>query len=200
MPTGYTAFLQEKPDMSFRDFALLCARAFGACIMQRDDELSTELVFDKPSDYHSNALKEAKKTLKETQNWSVKQSKEDLNADIYSANCRMREELKEQSQWKETYETMLDLVNKWKPPTEGHAQFKEFMIEQLTQSIEWDCNSHYYTQEVDRLNAFTPEEWKEEKIKNAIHDIEYHTKNHAEEVERIKQRNEWKYQLIQSLD
>lgn len=36
MPTGYTAAFSDR-DVPFREFALQCARAFGACIMQRDD-------------------------------------------------------------------------------------------------------------------------------------------------------------------
>jgi hypothetical protein len=40
MPTGYTAMIEEREDVTFREFALTCARAFGACIMQRDNSLA----------------------------------------------------------------------------------------------------------------------------------------------------------------
>lgn len=38
MPTGYTADIKD--GITFRDFALRCARAFGATIMQRDEDIS----------------------------------------------------------------------------------------------------------------------------------------------------------------
>lgn len=38
MPTGCTAKLHED-DQSFRDFALTCARAFGATIAMREEPL-----------------------------------------------------------------------------------------------------------------------------------------------------------------
>lgn len=39
MPTGYTAIIEERADLSFRDFALRCARGMCACVMQRDDPM-----------------------------------------------------------------------------------------------------------------------------------------------------------------
>lgn len=37
MPTGYTASVQEGKVTEFRDFAMECARAFGALVMMRDE-------------------------------------------------------------------------------------------------------------------------------------------------------------------
>ncbi len=37
MPSGYTENIYYGKKVAFKDFALGCARAFGACVMQRDD-------------------------------------------------------------------------------------------------------------------------------------------------------------------
>lgn len=43
MPSCYTSDIADGKDVSFNDFVLKCARAFGACIEQRDDNAN-----DKP--------------------------------------------------------------------------------------------------------------------------------------------------------
>ena len=59
MPTGYTAIIEEKPDLTFREFALKCARGMGACIMQRDEGMDSLPRVDPPSDYHLKAKEKA---------------------------------------------------------------------------------------------------------------------------------------------
>ena len=58
MPTGYTADIYEGNDVSFRDFALKCARAFGACIEQRDDDANDKpkLIEKTKDNYHIKRL------------------------------------------------------------------------------------------------------------------------------------------------
>ena len=64
MPTGYTHPVQEGKITELRDFALNCARAFGACVTMRDDPSDTPIPGKfEPSDYHIKALKEAKEDL-----------------------------------------------------------------------------------------------------------------------------------------
>jgi hypothetical protein len=41
MPTGYTAPVQSGEIVELEDFILLCARAFGACVMQRDEPMKS---------------------------------------------------------------------------------------------------------------------------------------------------------------
>ena len=62
MPSGYTSRLCEG-EQPFEEFVLQCARAFGACVMQRDapiDELPTH---NERDSYYTNALAAAKRTL-----------------------------------------------------------------------------------------------------------------------------------------
>jgi len=63
MPTGYTAKLCEG-EQSFGEFALGCARAFGACVMQREDsmdDLPKAREHDGDVGYYSRALETARR-------------------------------------------------------------------------------------------------------------------------------------------
>jgi len=52
MPTGYTDKINE--GITFKTFALNCARAFGACVEFRDEGGGGEVIPEvfHPSDYH----------------------------------------------------------------------------------------------------------------------------------------------------
>ena len=63
MPTGYTADVADGKITEFTEYALQCARAFGACIMLRDDPVSSEIPEFEPSDYSAKELAEAEKDL-----------------------------------------------------------------------------------------------------------------------------------------
>lgn len=43
MPTGYTSPLYEGKEISFEQFALRCARNFGALVMMREEPLDTPI-------------------------------------------------------------------------------------------------------------------------------------------------------------
>lgn len=67
MPTGYTADIKDGID--FKTYAMNCARAFGACVMLRDEPGGGERIPDafEPSDlfvrYHLKAVEKARVEL-----------------------------------------------------------------------------------------------------------------------------------------
>ena len=56
MPTGYTSKIGD--DQSFKDFALRCARNFGANILMRDDPMDAEIKKYEVEPYYMNRLTE----------------------------------------------------------------------------------------------------------------------------------------------
>jgi len=40
MPSGFTSDIYDGKKITFKDFTLKCARAFGACIHLRDDPIT----------------------------------------------------------------------------------------------------------------------------------------------------------------
>jgi hypothetical protein len=197
MPTGYTAKLYEGTEQSFQDFALECSRAFGALILMRDSStdapITVEAITD-DSDYYVKGLARAQEELARLQALSdIEIAREARSA--YLDRIEYEERSKADRLAKRArYEGMLDQVREWEPPSEDHAEFKKFMIEQLTGSIDFD------TKDLGgEIVEPTPEEWLAERIARAERDIEYHTEEEAKRLERNEGRIRWMNQLRESL-
>ena len=196
MPTGYTAAIQEKPDITFQEFARQCARAMGACVSQRECTLSQPPKLDEPSDYNLRRCRESEVMLLQLNTMSDEELQASADQAFEDESQRAAKRLKEMRITEAAYRRVLDEVEAWEPPTADHQGLKDFMIQQITDSIEWDCNTSYYDTPIGRL---TGREWQAAQKEQLTRDIEYHKKAYAEEVERTKNRNAWKRQLAESL-
>jgi hypothetical protein len=194
MPTGYTADIAK--GITFEQYALNCARAFGALILMRDDPSSTPIPerFE-PSDYHIKAMASAKEDLARYD----AMSRDDANAaaveDYLAEVDRHEKRITEATELRNKYNAMLAQVVQWQPPTADHVKYKEFMIEQLRSSIDFDCNTDYYT----KPERLTGSEWLAQRITKARESVAYHEREHAQEVERTENRNGWIKALRDSL-
>lgn len=198
MPTGYTEAIQR--GISFNDFVMRCARAMGACVMMRDDPMDKPIPerFE-PSDYHTKKLKEIEEELSMLRSMSPEQM--DAAALIaYEAEINYaREGLKKNTEILAKYKEMLRMVRAWNPPTSDHDGLKQFMIDQITSSINFDCSSGYYTEKISTAKRLSGQEWKDEKEKKLLKDMAYHTKEKTDEIYRTESRNEWIKALRESL-
>ena len=194
MPTGYTLDLYDGKDLTFEEFVLKCARAFGALIGMRDKSIVAPIPerFE-PSDYHLKELEKTKKRLKEIKEWNEDKAKQEAERAYQEALKKREEFIKKNKLIRKRYEDMLSKVQKWKPPTPDHEGLKQFMIQQLEESIEYDC---FILEMPQRLSG---EEYKEQQIKKALNDIDYHEKEYAKEVNRVYERNKWLLSLRESL-
>lgn len=194
MPTGYTAAVAD--GISFEQFVWRCARAMGALVMMRDEPSDAPIPerFE-PSDYSAKKLVEAKAE------WArvIAMSIPDANACALVANAEANgsyEKCKQDRiELRNKYQAMLAAVVKWEAPTPEHEGFKAFMIEQLQQSIDWDCSDSYDNPPV----ALSGVEWRAAAVAKAARDVEYHTQANAEEIDRTEKRNEWLRALRESL-
>ncbi len=199
MPTGYTAELQERPDMPFAEFVWKCARAMGACIMQRDDRNDAPVKMDEEvSDYHVEALATARDELAAFRAKSKVGISLQYQEVVRKGVADDKKCLAEKRAKRASYTRMLTFVYDWTPPTEDHKGLREFMESQLVESIEFDCNEDYYTERPDRP-VQSEEEWVCKYEESLAHSVEYHTEKHAKEVEQVRSRNEWKRQLLESV-
>ena len=194
MPTGYTLDLYDGKDITFEEFVLKCARAFGVLIDMRDEPIDAPIPerFE-PSDYHLKELEKAKKRLKEIKKWDEEKAEQEAERAYREALKEREEFIKKNKLIRKRYEDMLSKVQKWKPPTIEHESLKQFMIQQLVESIEYDC---FIPEMPQRLSG---EEYKEQQIKKALSDIDYHEREYAEEVNRVYERNKWLLSLRESL-
>jgi len=194
MPTGYTYKIGE--GISFKEFTLDCARAFGALISLRDEPSNTPTPnVIEPSDYALNAVKIAKAKLKRFENMKLSVA-EKLCEKEYELECiSVAEREKADKELFDKYQAMLIEVKKWEPPTEEHVGLKDFMIEQITSSIKGDCG--HKREKPKKQNA---KAWVLQQRRSAEKDIEYYTKSYAEEVFRCNERTEWIQNLMKSLN
>ena len=196
MPTGYTAAVVE--GISFRDFVMRCARAMGACIMMRDDPHDAPIpVRFEPSDYHTKELKRVEKELAELKSLSDSQASAKARSEAKKESTDAERIIREKNEQRGKYEAMLSQVRAWVPPTPDHASFKQFMIEQLTGSIDFDCDTKYYLDK--KQLVLSGPEWKAGRLKSLLHDLDYHKREHAEEISRTESRNDWIAKLRESL-
>lgn len=196
MPTGYTAAVQDGTITEFREFALQCARAFGATITMRDDPMDKPIpdAFA-PSDWHAKALERERKTLAELRTMSLDHAEREAKAHHEAALAEWKRRRAERQEQRLRYEAMLAEVRAWQPPSPDHVELKSFMERQLIDSIDFDCREH----DEEEPKPITGPEWLAKRIKEAERMVAYHAKEHADEVERTESRNRWIWQLRQSL-
>ena len=196
MPTGCTAAIADGID--FETFVMRCARGMGALIMMRDEPIDAPIPerFE-PSDYHTRKLAEANAELEKLHAMSLEET-EAAAREAFEAETKANgEAIARNRELRGKYEAMLSQVQAWEPPTPDHDSFKKFIADQLTESIRFDCSESYYEERKPKQQ--TGAEWLESQIAKAAQDVEYHTTEHAKEVERTEGRNGWIGALRNSL-
>ena len=195
MPTGYTAQLMEE-GQDFRSFVLTCARAMGACIMQRDDPMSDLPRKQEPHSYNVESLRKAVAELSRLRSMNRDAQYNFASARKVEAVNSAAASLQRGKDENKRLDDAMAQVVAWTPPTPGHAGLKAFMVEQITISR----NSLDYREKGLREVTDKPvQRFFEEAIESAEHDIEYHRKEVAKEQDRTNGRNEWIEQLYASL-
>lgn len=196
MPTGYTAGVCDGTITDFTEYALQCARNFGACVTLRDEPLGSEIPEFEASDYNATKLAEAEKALAEFLAMPEPERRE-MHAAEHARNIESAERgIAEKKEQQQRYEAMLKKAKAFKSPSPDHDNYAKFIVSQLEESIQWDCDTSYY----EKLKTPVPySKWKSKKVKDLTGDIEYHTKGHSEELERTASRNKWVRQLKEAL-
>lgn len=195
MPTGYTQHLLDaKEPMKLRDWALLCARAFGACVTMRDDDLSIPAPKSlKPSTYHAKEIAKARRELKRLTSMSDAQRATYVKRERAKRTKRFQGYINSERTEIARHDAMHDQVEAWNSPPEM-TELKAFMLEQIR--ISRPTGSSYWHDEMERINKT---DLHAADVAKAKQDIEYHTKEHAAEVQRTASRNAWLKVLYTSL-
>lgn len=196
MPTGYTAAIKD--GISFKQFALDCARAFGACVTLRDEPGGGESIPDElaPSTYSKDKLKEAKGELARLEKMTGRACQLAADSDYDKGELARRARISGSANLLGKYQAMREAAESWTPPTSEHAEMKQFMLKQIDESIRFDCGSDFDEEPEMRLSA---DEWHQAAIRKQLSDIAYHAKSYAEEIERTNKRNAWIKALRESL-
>jgi hypothetical protein len=192
MPTGYTYAIKD--GISFKKFVMGCARAFGSCVTMRDDSSDQEIPEEFPvSTYHLERLEEASKKLLEFKKLTSEDYNKKAEEEFKDKLASYQEAVKKKVLLEDQYLVMLDKVKKWNVPSADHVKLKNFMIQQITDSIKYDCYSP------EKPVPTTGTEWANKELKQILRDLDYHKAEYQEEVDRVASRNKWLKQLRESL-
>ncbi len=196
MASGYTSDLKDGKQVTFPEFAMRCARAFGALVDMRDDPLDAPIPDEfRPRNYHLDAIEATKKRLAEVEKWSNTRAEKEAKKAFDEEVRSITKSCEEDKRSGQAYTTMLKQAGKWVPPTKDHEGLKHFMIDQLVESIEFDC---LYTPRMpQRLSG---KQFRAQLIKSLRRDIAYHTKEYNAEVRRARKKSEWVRSLKHSLN
>lgn len=197
MPTGYTADLMEK-GQTFQQFALGCARAFGALIEMRDLPHDAPIPEAIPLDlsYYDKGIATDTDNLRSLLDlspgcrtaWGAANKEHQITAQLahiakYEAeNARLN--------------AMLEEVKAYQPPTPDHAEFKSFMLQQLTISLN---HVEYSYDTLDALKAKPADQFYADAVASLQQSIAYKRQHREEEIARNRDRNRWLSTLRRSL-
>lgn len=196
MPTGFTAPLYEGQEISFEEFVLRCSRAMDATVMLRDhpsDVLPTEdNVLE--GDWDEGELDRLKSTLEAFEELDDEGWRREAETQNAEARAAYEKTVRETEELRTRYLQMGAKVEAWQPPTEDHQGLKDFILEQITRSIDFDCG---YTP--NKPEPVTGPQHREATLARLRDGIARAEKRIAEKAERNHGRAEWVRQLRESL-
>ncbi len=196
MPTGYTSRIKD--GQTFEEYALGCARAFGALVIMRDDNMDAPIPEEfSPSQWHID--ERAKDTAEHSRISNMTEEEAEAKSILAYATSheQIEKRILEDRELMSRYRAMRSEAVKWEPPTTKHTKLKEFMLSQLDSSIEHDSMEDYYRR--NPAIALTGVEWRDRRIEELNRSIVYHTTEYEKELERNNDRNAWVKALRDSL-
>lgn len=193
MPTGYTAEVVDGKITEFPDFAMTCARAFGALITMRDDPIDAPIPEEfEPDGYYAKWVAEGLKELGDVQAMTDGDANQAAVQAYQDARKSRADYLQRQETEAERINAMLAKVRAWTPPTPNHHEMKKFMIEQLTISLP----GSYAPSAPELLDGAT---WRQRKIDELTKSVAYSKVEREKEIDRAKTRTKWVKDLRASL-
>ncbi len=196
MPTGYTAGVESGTIESFPEFAMTCARGFGALVNMRDHALETpitdELVVT-DDNYHREGFTKAVLELADVNSWSAEQAEAEAEKSYQRQVKNYLLSIREDREHARRYGVMLLQVESWQPPTEDHAGLKNFMREQLEVSLPSG------TREREHPVRQSGEQYRLDRVEAATWSLNYHKQHLEETKDRNEDRLDWVHALQDSL-
>ncbi len=197
MPTGYTSDIQN--DISFEDYLLGCARAFGACVHQRDDSMKDKPKLRAVSDHYEETILEMEAELGAIRTMNREQREKYGQELKEEAIAYAQKSFNEKVLLKNKYDAMLAKAQAWNPPTPDHVNLKQFMIDQINESIRFDCDTAYTLEKLTEASNAKPVDLVEEKAVGYERSIKFYEEEWAKDKSRVEEANRWISALYDSL-
>lgn len=198
MPSAYTSNIYNGKPETLASYLLSCAQQFGANSRFRDSIQLGELPVITPDiKYYQDKVKLNTEALNLLKNMTIEEVEHRIEQE-HQANLMSQQMHKEENKELEArYRDMIGQVTEWEPPTEEHIRFKEFALDQLTASLEFDCG--YQGRRVGYVfKKPTFDQYVTKKTIQFEEDIEYYTRKIEDEIEYAKKANAWNTALRNS--
>lgn len=194
MPTGYTYPVVEGKITEFPDFALSCARAFGALISMREEPMDAPIPdeFAPQTEYYDKRIVAGKARLAELLTMTPDEAKVVAEAEHEKAIADRNRYLADKDAEAARVNAMMAKVRAWNPPSPDHAEMKTFMLEQLTVSLP----GNYVPAIPPLLDGAT---WRQNQISDLDKQITRDQADREKEIGRARSRTEWVKALRTSL-
>lgn len=195
MATGYTDIIERKPDLTFREFALRCARAFSPCIMQRDESLVMPPRHRDVDPYYRECVDEAEAELRR-----VEAMTDDDIMTLQRDNAAMVERARVEcaahvADLRAKYARMRAMVESWAPPTAEHSGLQAFMLSQIDESVRFGCHDF----DTPPLTLKSADDARGEMMRKARAEVIRCRKALRDEEQRCREANAWIDALYNSL-
>jgi len=195
MPTGYTAPVEDGTITDLRTFVLLCARAMGACVMQRDDPMDDPPKRREPSAFEGQRVAEYRERLRFLNSLTSEDVKREAQREYDRKIAQYEEYAAKEREANARYNAMAEQVRAWQPPTAMHEEFKSFMLDQLRMSMH-----DYYTSPEHAPKRLSAEKWLEHEMSEARRMLTHYVKYEEEDRIRVAASNAWIDGLYASLE
>ena len=199
MPSGYTEGILSGTINDLNDFIWMCARGFGAFITQKDNIDEPPILKEKPNPYYKNKIKQLLKKQQKYNEYTDDDWQNEYLKYIEDQLKDIDDNIKEKIESKEKYENILNQVKEWIPPNENFHKLKSFMINQIEESIDFDCDTSFWQERKNKISNLKLEQYKRNVLNDINESLISNKEYYDEEVQRVKERNQWKQQLIESI-
>jgi hypothetical protein len=193
MPSGYTSKLYDLKEVSFQDFVADCASAFMIESREGGWKGLPESISNEWIEHYVEKLADAINKSQELESVSYEEMSE-RNEEAFVKDMEYWESAtKRTASVMLAYSNMLEQVMAWEPPTPRHQCLKDFMVEQLRNSIDFDNDASTMPKQK------STEQFIAEARQKAKRDVEYYQEQLEKARESHAQRTQWLNDLKRSI-
>ena len=196
MPTGYTAAVQDGTVTTLNDFALMCARNFGALVHMRDDQYAPIPEVIEPSNFYRKRIVSLTRHLDRLRAMGPSEAQRACQQAYSQSMAFWKRTCDNRAIHRVRYQAMLEQVQAWQSPTPDHEALRSFMLSQLTESVNWDCDAEY-CEKMPSIQRWT--DWLADQIERTKYKLENARRDWADEANRAAQKTCWLQDLRSSL-
>jgi len=157
----------------------------------------------KPTEYHAQEIGRRKEAIIKCNQQTDEQVVSDEKDRLQDERKYHIESIQKAVDAKKKLDELMNEAKLYQPPTEKHQKVKDFMIQQLKETIESDTDTEYHQESIrlidSELTTITADSVRSKIIEKANEAIKYHTHQQEEEIKRCVESNEWVETFLSSL-